>query len=206
MHSKASAYFATVQASGVGAMAEGNQYVLSAPLVPSDPPGNSTLFICPMTSVPVPGRTKKLVLTGAPAFRVRVDANISAHGHTVLDLYVSAGISLADEVVDTWYDTPNKLPASTLRFDYGIAQSSAGASRASVSTFVAAVVPPGVYYVSSIGTFNATSMIEVIGTLTIEATPVAAAAAAGALSTAQTPAVAGPGSTAWNGICWNCTA
>ena len=186
------AVYEYVQASAESA----DEYVLSAPLVPSDPPGNSTLCTCTTLDPSTPGFTKKLMLFGASSFHIRVDASLVAYGE-VSDVYVSVGIGLVDEIIDTLYSTPSSLPASTLRFNFGITEHSTSVGYASTSTFVTAVVPPGVYYVSSTGTFGG-SVNEVIGTLVIEATPIVAN---GAQSTAQNPAIA---SSAWGNICWNC--
>ena len=103
------------------------QYILSAPLTPSTPP---TLFIGEAFTAS-PGWTKKLVLSGAPSFRIRVDASMVVYAGGVLDLYVSAGIGLTDTVVETWGNS-SQLPTGTLRFNYGVKNNNAGTTFTSV--------------------------------------------------------------------------
>ena len=152
--------------------ARANPYVLlSAPLVSqqlqqvsdSDPP------------VGVAGLTRKLLLTGATAFLIRVDASFATSDAT--EAYVSVGISTTDELVEyLGYTTSTQLPASTLRFNYADNTTSSDTNvAASAATFVTAVVPPGTYYVSSVGynSFNDTNPgSNVVGTLSIEAKPI----------------------------------
>ena len=119
-------------------------YILSAPLV-----DGTTLFVGTAVAPTPPGWTKKLSLFGATAFRVRVDASLVAYVDgtpPLTSLYVSAGISTADEIVQNWTGTP-ALPAGTVKFQFGILQDATGVNYASTSATVTATVPPGVYYV-----------------------------------------------------------
>ena len=179
-------------------------YILSAPLDTVGTFGGSPSapFLTQSATLavePAGGRTKKLVLLGAPAFRITVDASIVA-GLNSSQAYVSAGIGLNDVLIETAYgSTFAALPPGTIRFNYadvdfsdfsvtgdGVSASSFTALRTGVTTSVSAVVPPGTYYVSGVAITQQPQESVVVGTLDIAAVPLVGTSIT---SIAQVPAV-----------------
>ena len=188
-----------VQAGGEVLASDNDYYYLSAPLTTaSSGTQNSVLAQGTLTPTSLTGHTKRLSLFGAPAFLIRVEASLVAYSTLLEFAYVSVGIATTDVVVETVYGTStDDLPTSTLRYNSAIVPSTVPGevSYASASTFVTAVVPPGVYYVSSVGEGSRATGegVEsyVVGTLSITATPIVSP---GAASVSQNPAVTGANS------------
>ena len=160
-----------VQAGNAGTLPANSVYVLSAPL--SGPVGTQTLQTQLTADLAgATGLTRPLQLVGASAFHVRVDASFASESGSNM-AYVSVGLSASDEIVDTVYGGGvDQLPAGALSFNYS-SPSATGTSGANAQAFTVAIVPPGKYYVSSLGFPRlGSNAAPVFGTLSIAATPI----------------------------------
>ena len=178
-------------------------YALSAPLGP----GNTLQNVADIPpGAPV---TRKLILTGAPAFVITIQASAACNsvsasaptGADYADMMVAVGVSLTDTLLDnSSTDLPRVVPAlppSTLVYNFG----SCYQGESVASTFACVNVPAGTYYVSAVvkgqsyvgGTQNADTFMT-MSSLLIQVQPLPSDA------TCVTDRVA---PSAWSAVSWS---